>query len=164
MRAHQRVRDLHGKYSFSNDIIFNESSPGRLGVDCPLSSSTPLSDPSPSSSRVIRVQPRVRSTMGQAYDEVLCLKEFRRAAREQRRLLSADGRSGGAVGALGVTTSTGGVPCVAALRSDEDGALSHSLAVLDAFYSLIASSSVPDSSDTFSLPLVAAHIVKDYTV
>ena len=76
-RTGWRVRDLHGKYSFSNDIIFNESSPGRLGVDRPLSSSTPLSDPSPSSSRVIQVQPRVRSTMGQAYDEVLRLKEFR---------------------------------------------------------------------------------------
>ena len=58
-----------------------------------------------------------------------------------------------------MTTSTGGVPCVAALCSDEDGALSPSLAVLDAFYSLIASSSVPDPSDTFSLPLVESEVL-----
>ena len=37
------VCDLHRKYSFSNNIIFNESSPGCLGVPRPLS--TPSSQP-----------------------------------------------------------------------------------------------------------------------
>ena len=31
-RVGWRVCDLHGKYSFSNDVIFNESSSGHLGV------------------------------------------------------------------------------------------------------------------------------------
>ena len=31
-RVGWRVCDLHGKYSFSNDIVFNENSSGRLGV------------------------------------------------------------------------------------------------------------------------------------
>jgi hypothetical protein len=34
-----RVRDLHGKYSFSNDIIFNENLSGRLGISRSPSSS-----------------------------------------------------------------------------------------------------------------------------
>ena len=63
-----RVRDLHGKYSFSNDIIFNETSSGRLGVSRSLSNS---SIPLPSAtSRPARVQPCVRTTLGQAYDDV----------------------------------------------------------------------------------------------
>lgn len=31
------VRDLSGKYSFSNDVVFNENVSGRLGVSHSLS-------------------------------------------------------------------------------------------------------------------------------
>ena len=149
-----RVRDLHGKYSFSNDVIFNESFSGRLGVSRPLSSS-----PAPSSPplRVARDQPRVRSTMGQAYDEVLRLKESRRVARAQQRLLLHNDKSGGA--SLVPSAGDGGVPALAGLSLSEIDVSSPSLAVIDAFYSLIASSSLPDLSDTFSLPLVEPDIL-----
>ena len=73
-----RVRDLHGKYTFSNDVIFNESSSGRLGVPRPFPPSSDKSV-SPAASRPVRDQSRVRTALGRAYDDVLCLKEFRRA-------------------------------------------------------------------------------------
>ena len=71
-----RVRDLHGKYSFSNDVIFNEHYSGRLGVSRPLSPSTADTAPPLALSRPAQDTPRVRTTMGKAYDEVLRLKEF----------------------------------------------------------------------------------------
>ena len=37
-RVRWRVHDLQGKYSFSNDVIFNENFSGRLGAPRPLSS------------------------------------------------------------------------------------------------------------------------------
>ena len=156
-RVGWRVRDLHGKYSFSNDVIFNESLSGRLGVPRPLSSSTTSPLLPPSSPHVVRDRPRVRSTMGQAYVEVLRLKEFRRTAREQKRLLLAGDKSGG--DPTIPSGGDGGVPALAALTlADTDGSLP-SLAVIDAFYSLIASSSIPDSCDTFSLLLMELDIL-----
>ena len=146
-RVGWRVRDLHGKYSFSNDVIFNEHSSGRLGVSRPLSSTPDQTIPS-DSSRPSRDQPRVRTTMGQAYDEVLRLKEFRRSARNQKRTLLPDGTDGGAVPDV-LSAVVDGV-------NDHD--LSLSLPVLDAFYSLIASSSLPDLDGTFSLPLVESDV------
>ena len=41
------VHDLHWKYSFSNDVIFNELSSGRLGVNRPLASTSPPSSSPP---------------------------------------------------------------------------------------------------------------------
>ena len=70
------VHNLHGKYSFSNDIIFNEHYSGRLGVSRPLLSSTTSPVPPLDLSRPVRDTPRVRTTMGKAFDEVLRLKEF----------------------------------------------------------------------------------------
>jgi hypothetical protein len=47
-----RVRDLKGKYSFSNDVIFNENLPARMGI--PRSLTPPASNPDvPSSPRVL---------------------------------------------------------------------------------------------------------------
>ena len=86
-----RVHNLHGKYSFSNDVIFNESSSGRLGVPHPLqsSSASPLSSPAPL--WPARDQSRVRTMLGQAYDDVLQLKEFHHATRNQKLFLLALG-------------------------------------------------------------------------
>ena len=176
-----RVRDLHGKYSFSNDVIFNEHSSGRLGVPRPLSSPSPSTLSPSEASRPLRVQSRVRTTMGQAYDEVLRLKEFRRNAREQKRLLAADGGHGGdgdpgPVGALSVVAArgdvssavnvgtavvvNGGVSSLAAAGYvDGAGDFSPSFTVLEAFYSLVASSHLPDPSDTFSFPLVECDVL-----
>ena len=158
-----RVRDLHGKYSFSNDIIFNEHHSGRLGVSRPLSSPTPTSVPALDSSRPVRDVPRVRTTMGKAFDEVLRLKEFRRAAREQKRLLASDTQAGSGgdrdsvpVDALGMLSVDGGA---IALGTSADIDLSPSLHLLDAFYSLIVSSSLPDLPDTFSFSLAEPSIL-----
>ena len=204
-----RVRDLHGKYLFSNDIVFNESLSGRLGVPRPLRAS-----PSPISSSVPlrpgREQPRIRTTLGQDYDDVLRLKEFRRAARNQKRSLaptsgnggltvSVDGTDGGALsvvgtnggassvvgttgGALCVVGTNGGASCVDVVHGDalcvvgtNGGAdvlisddvltavgiveMSPSLAALDAFFSLIASSSFPVDPDTSSFSLMEPDIL-----
>ena len=160
-RVGWRVRDLHGKYSFSNDVVFNEHYSGRLGVSRPLSSSTAGLPPPLASSRPAQDTPRVRTTMGKAYDEVLRLKEFRRAARENKRLLESDTGSGGdrdlaLSGPLGMLGVDGGVITMGAI---EDANLSPSLAVIDAFFSLIASSSMPDLPDTFSFPLVESSVL-----
>ena len=47
-----RVQDLHGRYSFSNDVIFNENLSGHLGVPQALSSLVPDASPHPSSPRL----------------------------------------------------------------------------------------------------------------
>ena len=185
-----RVRDLHGKYSFSNDVIFNESLSGRLGL--PRSLSTTPADslpPSDSPLRPVRTHPRIRTDAGQAYDEVLRLKEFRRAERENRRVLVnnvvdggvdalslvgtyggvtgdvlsvVDGTYGGATGdELSVVDVYGG-----AARADDAvdnfGRLSPSLAVIDAFVSLIASSSLSDPIDTYSFSVAESDILWDH--
>ena len=80
-----RVRDLSGKYSFSNDVIFNENISARLGV--PRSLPTAISDTPPLPSRPIRERPRIRTAVGQAYDDVLELKRFRREERQRRAML-----------------------------------------------------------------------------
>ena len=163
-----RVRDLKGKYSFLNDVIFDESSSGRLGL--PRSpSSTPLLPASPSTSpRPVPTQPHLRTTMGQAYDEVLRLKAFRRAVRVQKRsptTAAGDGDDGVSVpvGVMCVAGTNGGAAIVDGVDSDNSGValhdLSPSLAVLNAFYSLIASASLPDLVDTYSLPLVESEAV-----
>ena len=66
------VHNVEGKYSFSNDVIFNENLLGHLGV--PHSLSSPSSPAFPVSPRVQRAQPRVRTVAGQAYDEVIKLR------------------------------------------------------------------------------------------
>ena len=95
-RVGWRVRSLEGKYSFSNDVIFNENLSGRLGV--PRSMSSPSSPVFPVSPRVQRAQPRVRTVAGQAYDEVIKLKHLRRLARN-------GGAHGGARGGVSVDVS-----------------------------------------------------------
>ena len=180
-----RVRDLHGKYSFSNDIIFNEASSGRLGVPRPLpNSSIPLSS---AVSRPTRVQPRLRTALGQAYDDVLRLKEFRRATRDQKRSLANAGSSGGALcvdgtdggalrvdgtdgGALRLVGTDGGALSVVGTHGSAESSadalsavgvadLSPSFSVIEAFLSLIASSSFSDLPDTVSLPLLEPDIL-----
>jgi hypothetical protein len=99
--------------------------------------------------------------MGQTYDEVLRLKEFRRAARLQNRSSVTTGGSGGvdvvgAVGALCMAGTDGGA--LPGVVVDVAGGSSPSLALIDAFYSFIASSSFPDPVDTFSLPLFESDI------
>ena len=66
-----RVHDLHGKYLFSNDVVFNEGSSSRLGVPHSISSSSAPSPALVDSARPVHECPRVRTTMGQAYDKVL---------------------------------------------------------------------------------------------
>ena len=153
-RTGWRACNLHGKYSFSNDVVFNEHSSGRLGVDRPL----PSSSSSPSSlslTRVARDRPHVRTTRGQAYDDVLRFKELCRLERDKQLSLVTLGANGG-VGAVASTAalSTAASSCTALSASIESEDLSHSEAVVDVFFALIASSIFPASTDTFSFPLV----------
>src|SRR5271168_1174670 len=70
-----RVHDLTGKYSFSNDVIFNENLAAHLGV--PRSLPPVVLEAVPSFSRPICERPRICTSMGQAYYDVLELKRFR---------------------------------------------------------------------------------------
>ena len=89
---------MKGKYLFSRDVIFNKDLSGRLGLPHSLSD-TPL--PSPSSSGDRPSQDHACTLAGQEFDEVLCLKEFRRAEREQQKLMAlSDAVDGGDYGAL----------------------------------------------------------------
>lgn len=152
-----KVRDLHGKYSFSNDVIFNEDISGRLGVAHPLPAPSSLSDLSQDPpSRPVRDRSRVRTAIGREYDEVLRLKAFRRAERDRQRSLARTVLHGGAmdpavVDGVFVDVRGDAASGAVAVFADVD-VFSPSLAVVDAFFSLIASLSLPDLSDTFSLP------------
>ena len=85
--------------------------------------------------------------MGQAYDEVLHLKEFRHSTRDHTRALASGGADGGAILSL-----------LSVAISDGTMDLSPSLPVLDAFYSLIASSLLPDPADTVSFSITEADV------
>jgi hypothetical protein len=216
-RTGWRVRDLQGKYSFSNDVIFNENLSGRLGISRPLSTPNYTATPLVATvSRPARDQPRIRTTAGQDYDEVLRLKEFRRVERERQRSLaiavvptgdaSAVVQHVDALSAVGVyvdvpcdgdvVSCVDVVPHVDVLRTvgayggapydvdvvssgaevlsgviahggesgDADGTpdFSPSMAVIEAFFSLIASSSLSDPIDTFSLGAVEPGILWDH--
>ena len=89
-----RVRDLHGKYSFSNDVIFNENVSGRLGVPRQISSPSSTS-PRPSSPHLLRTHPHARTAAGEAYDAAVKLRELRRTSRTRSRL-----QDGGAMRAV----------------------------------------------------------------
>ena len=83
-RVGWRVRNLAGKYSFSNDVIFNETLTGRLGIPTSPSSSSSV-DPPASPSRPTRDRPRSHMLAGGAYDEVLRLRDLRKLERDKRR-------------------------------------------------------------------------------
>lgn len=63
-------------------LSFNENISGRLGVPCSLNPDIPPTSISPRWHHDI---PCSRTTAGQAFDEAIHLKEFRRAEREQQR-------------------------------------------------------------------------------
>ena len=70
-----RVRDLTGKYSFSNGVIFNENITGHLGVPhslvSPSSNVSLLPPPHPSHDHLC-----LCTAAGQAFNNVICLKQF----------------------------------------------------------------------------------------
>ena len=167
-----RVCDLSGKYSFSNDVVFNENISARLGV--PRSLPPAISNtPTISSSRPLRDCPRTRTAVGQAYDDVLELKCFRREERQHRMMLKLNGANGGAdggangganggaSGSAGVDAVTVGALCgsVDAERSRKDTwdslptdrDLSPSLEAIESLISFVDSSSFSDQIATTSL-------------
>ena len=75
-RIGEHVRDLKGKYSFSQDVIFNEDLLGRLGIP---HSMTGHSVPAPLTSADRPSRDCTHTHAGRAFDEVVCLKEFRKA-------------------------------------------------------------------------------------
>ena len=58
------VRDLQGKYFFSNNIIFNESSSGRLGVPRPVPAPSAQPNSSPALNWPVHKQPHVHTSLG----------------------------------------------------------------------------------------------------
>ena len=78
---------MNEKYSFSNDVIFNEDLSGHLGVSRspPSSPLNASSSASPLASRLSHAIPRVCTAAGQAYDEIIRLKESRWLDCERRR-------------------------------------------------------------------------------
>ena len=168
-----RVRDLAGKYSFSNDVIFNENLPARLGIprSLPL---LPL-DESISSHRPPRERLRIRTAAGQAYDDVMELKKFREADRRRRALLKVGGlvdggatdggeTSGGATngGATDVVPS-GAVPS-GALSGFARGLtdLSPSMDDIDSLLSFLDATSFPNPIDTESLIEIEEDLIHSF--
>ena len=91
-----------------------------------MSVPTALPNPSLALSRPVRDQACIRTSLGQAYDDVLCLKEFRHVAHDQKCSALANVGSGGvggstAVGVLNVVGANGGASSVV---STNGGALS----------------------------------------
>ena len=158
-----RVRDLSGRYSFSNDVIFNENISGRLGV--PHSLPPAISDTQPiSSSRPLRDRPRTRTAAGQVYDDVIEFKRLRREERQRKMILrrndignggAADAATGGANGDAGGSADGGadGGASVGAIAASFSAAidLSPSLEAIESLISFVDSSLFPDQIDTSSL-------------
>ena len=140
-RVGWRVRSLDGRYSFSNDVIFDENVPGRLGVPRQISSGPPAS-PLPASPKILPDRPRVRTLAGQNYDEVLRLKALRKVERDKKhRSVPFVSAAGGADGGAAINLP------LAASSID----LSPSLASLDYVSSFVLSTPSADGSDISSL-------------
>ena len=156
-----RVRDLAGKYSFSNDVIFNENLPARLGVPRSLPSITPNS--TISSPRPLPERSRIRTAAGQAYDDVMELKRYREAERRHRALLQTnDTVNGGARdgGALTVHTLTSNGALLGFARGLAD--LSPSVDDIDSLLSFLESSSFPHPIDTESLVEIEGDLINSF--
>lgn len=161
-RVGWRVRSIAGKYSFSNNVIFNENLSGRLGVPRPLPPST-IDNTRSSSPCLAHDQPHVRTAAGQAFDEVICLKEFHKAARDERKrvlglAVEMSGESVGAVAAIGVH---GGVDVISHKNCDVVADFSPSLDAVDAFISQIALSSLSDHVESISHVPIETDILGD---
>ena len=104
-----RVRDLKGRYSFSNDVIFNESLSGRLGVPRSLPPPAPDVITQGLPSRLPRDTPRVRTSAGRLFDDVIRLKEFRKAERDRKRAVPGVGVCPDVVDVAAVAVVCGGV-------------------------------------------------------
>lgn len=160
-----RVRDLVGKYSFSNDVVFNENLPARLGVPRSLAPIIPDTTVTSPSHRRVGDRPRICTAMGQAYDEVLELKHFRNEER-RRRLLSGrvEVANGGAevVDALYGGVDVGASNSVALGFAGEVSDLSPSVDVIESFISFLDSSSFPDQIPTESLTEVESTIIQSF--
>jgi hypothetical protein len=152
-----RVRDLKGKYSFSNDIIFNENISGRLGA--PRSLTLPLTDdPDSTTPPTLSVRPtreRLRTSAGQAFDEVNRLRAFRALERARKRSTSIPALNGGA------NPSDSSAVALIAESGGEDGfCLSPDL--LDCFQSLLSCSSLLNLSEVESLDILEPDILSQH--
>jgi hypothetical protein len=146
-RVGWRVRDLNGKYIFSNDVIFNESLSGRLGVPRPFPSATPDDSSLPSPHPI---RSRVRTVAGRAFDDVIRLKEFRSAERDKRVVAAVVGVAGD----VDKVSVDGGVDAVANSSS--------SLEVINDFVSFLAPSSFPDQPVSSSLVTLEDSVLRDH--
>ena len=144
-RVGWRVRDLHGKYHFSRDIIFNENSSGRLGVPRPIS--FPTDNSSTPSVRPTRI--KTRTTAGKEFDAVIRLKDFRAAQRTmQQRSQAVDGALHGGADVVAAT--------VGVVRLQEDLPPTDTIAN---FTSFLTPSLFPDQTETL---LLEADVLRDY--
>ena len=144
-----RVRDLNGKYIFSNDVIFNENLSGRLGI--PRSLSSNISDAS-SSPSPHPVRSRTRTAAGQAFDNIIRLKEFRKAERD-KRIVMADGVSGD-VDRMRKVSADGGVSVAADSSFPPE--------VVDDLVSFLAPSSFPNQPVLSSLVTLEESVLRDH--
>ena len=162
-RVGWRVHSVEGKYSFSNDVIFNENLSGRLGVPHSL----PLASPSPSvPSRPLRDHLRTRTIAGQAFDEVLHLKALQKLEREKRTVVPfapvvTEDVNGGAVDDMRVPSNGSDIvlsrlssvqAAIVYLRTglSDLSPLPASIAYLSSF---VTSMAIDDPSDFLSLSL-----------
>ena len=180
-----RVRDLAGKYSFSNDVVFNENLSARLGVPRPLLSAPPVAVlPVSSSSHHVRDRPRIRTAAGQLYDDLLAHKRTHNEERQRLRSspLVAVGHGGATVETVAssaVAVVRGGVSVadvfyggvdvdvvdsLGVLSGSSGGAsdLSPSIDALESFISFLASSSFPNPVSTVSLVDVESDVVGSF--
>ena len=173
-----RVRDLAGKYSFSNDIIFNENVSACLGVPRPLPASSDAALPASFPSRPLGERPRIRTALGQSYDDLLVLKHARNDARHCLRstpVISPE--HGGATASVAVISGgavvlNGGVDIpvsdvsldILSRFSGSVSDLSPSLDSIESFVSFLDSSSFPNPVPTVSLVDVEPDLVEVFTL
>ena len=184
-RVGWRVRDLAGKYSFSNDVIFNENLSARLGVSRSLfPASSDIVLPSSSPSRHIRERPRIRTAAGRSYDDLLELKHACNADRQRLRSLRVVGVEHGGAPVVAVPSSAVAVACGGAVVADAlyggvdvavvdssdvipafyGGAsdLSPSIDAIESFVSFLDSSSFPNPVSTDSLTDVEPDLIGSF--
>ena len=160
-RVGWRVRDLRGKYSFSNDVVFNENLSARLGIPRTLTPSNSIST-EPALPSSVHDRPRIRTAIGQAYDEILALKRSRNEARQRGRQLKLDQAVSENVvddlngGALSSVVLYGGVqdrPAEVSMLNSAEGAadLSPTVDAIESLISFLESSSLSDPLTVDSL-------------
>ena len=153
-RVGWHVRSPDGQYSFSNNVVFNETLPGCLGVSHSLSPAS-HADSLPISSQSLHERIHLHTSAGRDYDEVLHLKALQKIEQDKKCPAPFISVNGGVNGGADVPLAALVNSCFHYGLVD----LSPSMDSLAYLSSFVSSPSSDDTCDLMSLNCMESDII-----